>query len=103
MGRQGVKSRHAAAFQWSLRFTAGLSPEPVFAESNTDTSAPAIPGARLAESNRVKNPHPIKNAPTDSLNVIQRASTTEIGKPIFPINGANPIDEKDFPAWKEDQ
>jgi hypothetical protein len=40
----------------------------------------------------------MRNAPIDSLNVIQIASATGIGKPIFAINGASPIDEKDFPA-----
>jgi len=40
----------------------------------------------------------MRNAPIDSLNVIQIANTTGIGKPIFAINGANPIDEKGFPA-----
>jgi len=32
------------------------------------------------------------------LNVIHVASATGIGKPIFAINGANPADDKDFPA-----
>jgi hypothetical protein len=45
----------------------------------------------------------MRNAPIDSLNLIQIARATGIGKPIFAINGANPIDEKDFPAWRADQ
>jgi hypothetical protein len=52
----------------------------------------------LAASILVKRPHPIRRAPIDSLNVIHKARTTGMGKPILAINGANPMADKDFPA-----